>query len=320
MSADPQRARVRASAPAKLNAWLAVRGRRADGYHEIESLLVALDLCDQVEVAATATSGVALTVRGPAATPDVPADERNLAWRAAHAVLERARAAGAVPRGTGLAVALEKRVPSQAGLGGGSSDAAAACVAAERALGIDLGREAALELLAALGSDCAFFRRASDSGVARCTGRGEIVEPLPAIDPGWSFALVTPDVTCATGAVYGALAAGLSNRAPVPSLRADVFALPLEPARAGLFNQLEDAALAVAPALAAWRALFARLDLAHFRLAGSGSSFFGIFRDSDTARGAVERVQGEVRRAGLALRLACVARPAGHGARIDSCV
>jgi 4-diphosphocytidyl-2-C-methyl-D-erythritol kinase len=105
---------VRALAPAKVNLWLQLRGRRADGYHELDSGLLALELADGLEARVRHEAGVRLEIEGPFATPDVPADERNLAWRAAAAALE------ALGERRGIALRLVKNVPSQSGLGAGS--------------------------------------------------------------------------------------------------------------------------------------------------------------------------------------------------------
>jgi 4-diphosphocytidyl-2-C-methyl-D-erythritol kinase len=128
-------------APAKLNLFLEVLARRPDGFHEVDTLLVALDRGDALRArlgAQPAGGGqVALRLGGPAATPDVPSDRTNLAVRAAEGVL--ALASGP-PRS--LWLELEKRVPSQAGLGGGSSDAVAAALASAELLGLSPGTRA----------------------------------------------------------------------------------------------------------------------------------------------------------------------------------
>jgi hypothetical protein len=143
---------------------------------------------------------------------------------------------------TGVDLRLVKRIPSQSGLGGGSSDAAAAWLATAAALALegsvdlDAERDAAL---ARLGSDTVFFARAADTGAAWCTGRGEKVASV-ASPRGWSVALVTPDVAASTASVYAALNSPLSRRAGVPSLHpADGFPLPAVAARSREIATLE---------------------------------------------------------------------------------
>ncbi len=308
---------VRALAPAKVNPWLEVLARRADGYHELDTALLALELADRVAVRARAEPGVALRVFGEHATADVPADERNLAWRAAAAVLDAARAADAERAPRGLELELEKRVPSCAGLGGGSSDAAAACLAAEVAVGRALGTQARSALLAALGSDCAFFAEAAATGFARCTGRGERVRPLSAPSRAWTILVLVPDVGASTGAVYRALEFPLSAPERPHSFGDTLFEKTEAELRLGLFNRLESAAPTVVPALARWRDLLDRFEGVALRLSGSGSAFFGVFRDPDAARDVLEEATARAQGEGLGLRGAWLTRPAGHGARIE---
>jgi len=300
---------VRTLAPAKVNPRLVVLGRRPDGFHAIDTTMLALDWCDVVEVARADEPAVRVT--GPHASPDVPADERNLAWRAAAVALERARASG---RGAGsLAISIEKHVPSRAGLGGGSSDAAAALLAAVAVLELDVDERWITGALARLGSDCAFFA-AAPAGWARCTGRGEHVEPLAPAPPA-DWVVVVPAVECPTSDVYRALEFPLSAPPEAPTVDPALSAASLEAARASLFNHLEDAALAAVPGLATIRDWLDAESGAHFRLSGSGSSFFGLFPDPNAAADCAQRLGRSAERRGLALRACRSVRSAGHGAR-----
>lgn len=306
---------VRAFAPAKVNLTLDVSGRRDDGYHEISTWMLAVDLCDEVWVRVDARAGVRLDVDGPQRSPDIPVDEKNLAWRAASAFLRAAHAHGRLARDTGLSIALTKRIPSQAGLGGASSDAAAVWIAAQSALDIVLPFEVASNELAALGSDCAFFWRAS-SGLARCTGRGECVGPSATIPSAWSVAILTPAVLCPTASVYRAVTKHLSERTRLPTVPGHWSDVAPEAARTLFFNRLEDAALEAIPDLRPWRSTLDACGAAHFRLSGSGSSFFGVFDDRVEASTTLERILGEARERGLAVRGHWVARPFGRAATL----
>ncbi len=290
---------VRVRAPAKVNLSLAVRGRRADGFHELDTVLCALELADELTASAVPGAGLSLVVRGPAAA-GVPADGSNLVLRAAQALGALARARGLEP--CGIEFALEKRVPAAAGLGGGSSDAAAAALACCALWGLEPDDPAVLARLAELGSDCPFFLAARASGLARCTGRGERVEPLPALALPWTIAVVTPDFGCATAEVYGALR-GLPPAQPVqsaaqPAPGFDVDTLragSLEALRASLRNDLEAAAERAQPALAEFRATLERLAPGAFRLAGSGSSCFAFFSDARAAGDLIARLEEALR-------------------------
>lgn len=296
--------RVRLRAPAKVNLCLRVLGRRPDGYHEVETTLLAVDLADALEVALLPGTGrVHLGVSG---ADDVPQDGTNLAARAAAAVLERSGATG-----VDLALALAKAIPAAAGLGGGSSDAAAAALGAARALGAD-GLDLA-ELVGRLGSDCPFFL--SGTGLARCTGRGESVRPLGP-PPAWSLLLMTPAAGAPTARVYAAWRAA---DARAPSAEPDAWAAlaPLE-ARGRLLNDLEPAALRAVPELRAWRALLDACGLSHARLAGSGSSFFALYGALEEAAEAARALSAAADRAGLRPRFCGAVRAARGGVQVLS--
>ncbi len=302
---------VHALAPAKVNLTLAVLGKRADGYHDIHTWMLATDLCDRVRVRRRDDGAIHLSVDGPFASSDVPADERNLAWRAARGLIDAARARGLAGSGAGLDVCLTKFIPSQAGLGGGSSDAAAVFLAARAALAPALPEAALPAALAPLGSDCVFFAKAH-AGLASCEGRGELCTPHAGPVPRWWLALAIPELGCATSQVYArVLPAGWGGPTVRPSL-----AEAASHARGSLRNDLEKAAIAAFPALAAWKSLLRDAGLAHWLLAGSGSGWFGLHDDEADARAALERVATLARARGLGVRMACVARPAGHGARV----
>lgn len=301
---------VRALAPAKVNVWLDVLGVRPDGFHEIDSGLLALELADELAARARPQSGVTLGLSGPFASEDIPRDERNLAWRAAEQCLAE------LGEKRGVELRLCKNVPSQAGLGAGSADAAAALLACEVALGRSLPEERALEVLASLGSDCVFFRAAAASGFAHCTGRGERVIPLPLPAQGWWIAVLVPDVGAPTAAVYAALPQGLSPVARVPTVRGGLLDQSERVARGALSNGLEQAALCAVPSLAAWRGLLDANGAGHFRLSGSGSSWFGLYRDPKEADRCLSALALAARARGLAPRAQWVTRPARAAARL----
>jgi 4-diphosphocytidyl-2-C-methyl-D-erythritol kinase len=308
-----QARRLRARAPAKVNLTLEVGARRPDGYHEVESTLLALDRCD--ELAAELQEGpceVRFHLHGEAWTPDVPADETNLAVRAARAVLELARQRGLPP--CTLDLTLVKRLPSRAGLGGGSADAAATLALGARLLGIADHDPALLEACTGLGADCAFFLAARETGIAYTSGRGERVETLRAPTRALWVAVLVPAVGCSTEAVYRALDAAELQRKSGGRARLAELDLPsLAELRALLFNRLEEAALAVEPELARVRELCDDADSAHFRMAGSGSSFFGLFDERRDAEAALARLTALGKARDLALRDAFVAAPLARG-------
>jgi 4-diphosphocytidyl-2-C-methyl-D-erythritol kinase len=256
-ASSERRAELTLPAPAKLNLYLEVLGRRADGFHELLTVLQTVDLCDEVTVALRPRAAEAAGASGPpgkGARPDVrlslrtpgagvPTGPGNLAVRAAGALLERAGAAGEL----GVDIALAKRIPAGGGLGGGSSDAAATLLALNRLLGAPLD--------------------------ALCSGRGDVVQALAPPRP-FGLTLLMPPFATATAAVYGALDAP-PLRACEP--RAAELAARVEGADPDalehLFrNDLEPAARRVEPRIGAL------LDATGLHLSGSGSTLFGFGR------------------------------------------
>jgi 4-diphosphocytidyl-2-C-methyl-D-erythritol kinase len=307
-------AEIRVLAPAKINLNLAVRGRRLDGNHELSTLMALLELADEVLVRRRSAPGISLIVEGPAATPDVPSDSSNLVWRAAMAVI------GSDP-GVGLDLRLTKRIPSRAGLGGGSSDAVATLLAVERLLGRSPDLERRRRTLAELGADCVFFHDVGESGIALCEGIGEIVTPLPGSPPDWVVLWITPRASCSTATIFAALDAmgdgPRSRSSPVSDLGGDPSSIPAAVVRGFRFgNDLEEAALRTVPELRLWRDLIDRSGGEHLCLSGSGSSFFGLYDSRGEAESDSERIAAAASAAGLAIRFRGLTRVgSGDGAR-----
>ena len=198
-------------APAKINLTLDVGARRADGYHEIRSIMQTVALHDTLTVTRTPDRpGVRLEVVGEE-SEGVPSDESNLVHRAAVRLQKTAAAQGVVAgNASGLRVTLHKRIPSQAGLGGGSSDAAACLLAVHDLLGLSLTQERLAEIASSLGADVPFFL---SGGTALVEGLGERIAPLPGLEPAWPLVIVKPGVGVSTAAAYAALDA-LPGRTP----------------------------------------------------------------------------------------------------------
>jgi len=223
--------RVVVTAPAKVNLVLRVGPPRTDGFHPVASLLVALDgLADTLDLTRSS--------RRELACPGGPAGAANLAWRAADALETE------VGRPLPARIAIEKQIPMQAGLGGGSSDAAAVLVGLDRLYGLGTPPETLERIAAGLGSDVPFFVR---GGTQWATGRGERLVPRPVPDDLW-LVICGPVAPLATGAVYAAFdalgaAAEIDPDPPEGSWAAPGFvANDLWPAARRLAPQLADAA------------------------------------------------------------------------------
>ena len=180
-------------APAKLNLRLKITGRRPDGYHELASIMVPVDLFDHMELKFIEEPGIHMTCRGYS----VPATAENLVWRAAQSFFSQ------IGWQKGLSISLTKRIPVAAGLGGGSSDAAAVLMALNETLCASHPLSPALlaELALKLGADVPFFLKRSPC-IAH--GIGEILEPIQKW-PSLSYIIVMPDISVSTAKVYEAL-------------------------------------------------------------------------------------------------------------------
>lgn len=308
------RAVVRALAPAKVNLFLEVHARRGDGHHEISTLMAALELADELEVRPRAAAGITLAVTGPCATADVPRDASNLVWRAAAAALERRARLEPGASAVGVELSLVKRIPSRAGLGGGSSDAAAAIVASERALALPPDPEWRRHSLARLGADCVFFHDVGRSGLALCEGIGERVTPCGDSPPEWVVLCLTPELHCPTAEVFAALGERFSAPGGASRWGSDPARLSAAHARRLVATDLEEAAQRAVPELRRWRELLDELGGAHLRLSGSGSSFFGLYDDPREAAGDRDRFLAEAARRGQETRFHQLTRTRSGGA------
>ena len=190
------------TAYAKINLTLDVGLRRPDGYHDIRSVMQTIALHDTLTVTPTPDfPGVHLEVTGEEAG-GVPADETNLVHQAAVRLQKIVAARQVLPGNrSGLHIRLHKCIPSQAGLGGGSSDAASALIAVNEMLDLNLSLARLTEIGAALGADVPFFLT---GGTALAEGLGEKVTPLPPLAPAWPLVIVKPRTGVSTAAAYAA--------------------------------------------------------------------------------------------------------------------
>jgi 4-diphosphocytidyl-2-C-methyl-D-erythritol kinase len=190
---------MRHVAPAKINLYLEVLGRREDGFHALETIFQTLALADFIDLEVDpGGAGIDLTC----SDPSIPADASNLVWRAAAAVVARRPELG------GIRLHLDKQIPHGAGLGGGSSDAATVLTVLNQHLTPPLSADTLAEIALQLGSDVPFFLL---GGTAHATGRGEILTPLPALPP-TPVTIVMPAAHLPTPQVFRALTA--SERGP----------------------------------------------------------------------------------------------------------
>jgi len=289
---------VSVHAPAKLNLSLAVLARRADGFHEIESLMVPVTLHDTLRVQVSEVPGIRLRVRfggrlataaGSPLAHDVPSDATNLVVRAAQllaveAGLADSSAALAVP---GLDIDLVKRIPSGSGLGGGSSDAAAVLVAAAEAWGLDVPLDRLAAIGAMIGSDVPVFFA---GGAAIAGGRGERIESVAGIPP-LHAVIARPTTGLSTAAVYAQCTPDATCRGMARRLAIALAAGKFRGAQPLMHNSLETPARSMCPEVDRLLEDFARAGAAHPMLTGSGSACFALMRSSMEARRVVARLE-----------------------------
>jgi 4-diphosphocytidyl-2-C-methyl-D-erythritol kinase len=286
--------RLTLKAHAKINLYLRLAGKRPDGFHEIESVLQTVTLHDNLTLEA-AGDGIDLAVDPPV----VLSDRTNLVWRAAEALPPPSGPSG------GARIRLEKRIPSGSGLGGGSSDAAAALIGLNRLWQLGMSAGDLHPLAASLGSDVPFFL---SGGTAMVTGRGTDVHPLPD-RLGYLLLLVLPGTPIPTREIYAQVQESLTPPAktgsmarfgPAPTSEIEGWV------RVG--NDLEPYARGFCPAIGEIKARLQRAGAAVAAMSGSGSAVFGVFHDAARRDRAADEME---RRGWAALRCSPLGRR-GH--------
>lgn len=283
----------RFDAPAKLNLCLELLGRRDDGFHSLRTLMATIGLRDTLEAVSTGPGApIRLEVTGdPRHTEGVPTDASNLVVRA----LELLRGEASVELGAD--VRLVKRVPNQAGLGGGSSDAAAALLAGGRLWELNWPLERMMEIGSRLGSDVPFFVGAIGDRQRRAavaTGRGERIQRVP-FAAGLPVVVVKPDAGLSTAAVYQECKPADYASAEGPDRTAHAAAAlavgDWGRLTASMVNSLQHAAWRLAPWLEGVRRAMDRCGCRAHQLSGSGAAYFGLFSTMGQARRAAARLR-----------------------------
>ena len=271
-------------APAKINLGLRVVGKRADGYHLLDTIMVPVSLYDEIDIRRNHAASK-IQKRDPIQIscdhPAVPKDKENIVYRAAELILKNNRTTDAI------SIHIKKRIPVGAGLGGGSTDAAATLVGLNKIfkLGLSLG---ALEKKAlSLGADVPFFVRARP---ARARGIGERLVPLRTLPRFWSV-IVYPGFPVSTAWVYRKLGQKLTKPIVNTSIRTSLKSLDDLTRR--LQNDLEDVTLTRYPRIGLLKEELLHEGAQQALMTGSGSSVFGIFASKQAAAKAFRRLRQE---------------------------
>lgn len=277
---------VSLSSFAKVNLSLRVLGKRPDGYHEIETVLQTVSLHDSLHIAATTDGEIVFTCDDPV----IPGDAGNLVVKAAKALRDRFGVR------LGCTIELEKRIPAQGGLGGGSSNAAVTLLALERLWGLSATRNELMELAATLGADVPFF---IEGGCTLGTGIGTQLIPLPD-PPQQRLLIIAPEATVSTVNAYRAL------NVPALTTQEVVSILAISRTQA-IFSDLEQRALCdhlendfervifdIEPEIRRAKEALIQAGARCALLAGSGSSVFGIFENDDALSVAAQSLDHEL--------------------------
>ena len=283
-------------APAKINLFLEIQGRREDGFHELDTIMAPLRLADRLWFRPLLeTTQIKLTVVGPRKS-SAPAGDQNLVVRA----VERVRNQTGVS--LGAEIVLEKNIPSEAGMGGGSSDAAAALLLARSGWRLDLPNSELTQLAAGIGSDVPFFLA---GGPALCRGRGEQVRPINA-PAGMPLVIVKPLNGLSTPAVYQRHAE-LARSAPHRSSATLIEALARGDWQTAIrqqFNRLEEPAFQLAQGLNQLATQLNSIGGLVWRMTGSGSAMFALTPNFRRARQLAAQLRQQNLGSVMATRLA----------------
>jgi len=266
---------VTLSAPAKVNLILRVLRKRQDGYHDISTLMQPVSIHDEITVRVDVGSGITLSC----SNPSVPADNANLAWKAAELFLD---CAGITCR---VNIDIKKNVPAGAGLGGGSSDAASVLMGLNTLLEAGLGADDLMRLGASIGSDVPFFLLGAP---AIATGRGEVIEAVTL--PRFWYVLVNPGFEVATAWVYKNLDLTKASQDYILTYSAEVFENLDNLARI-MVNDLEAAAFGLHPEVRAIKDAVLSAGAVGALMSGSGPTVFGVFRERSHAQAAAETLK-----------------------------
>ena len=256
-------------APAKVNLFLEILGKRDDGFHEIETIMQEIDLADSLQFEET-QEGVTLECNNK----NIPANQDNLVCKAANLILEECGIK------KGVLINLEKNIPVGAGLGGGSSDAATTLKALNSLWKVGLNNEELMGFAAKLGSDIPFF---INGKTALCRGRGELITPVE-VRNRMDYIILFPRVHISTETIYKNLKIDLTKKRKDVSFFLDALKYS-EVAGISklLFNRLEEIIFATYPDLLQVKSTLESFGFCGLSISGSGSAFFGLCNDRHQA-------------------------------------
>lgn len=277
---------VEKRAYAKINLCLDVIGKRQDGYHEIDMVMQTLSICDVIKVTLTTTGKIELSGSNEEEHKDIKWNESNLVYRAAKIFIDNY-----IKHFSGIKIEVEKNIPSAAGLGGGSSDAATTLMLLNELYEVNVSDKELMKLGVSLGADVPYF---IVGGTARCKGIGEIVTPLKKVK-NLSCVLVKPDADISTALIYRE-----TDEQSVPTFNVNVDNMcrainegNLDGIYTNIKNRLENVTIKHVPEIKDIEEKLMKLGANATCMSGSGPTVFGLFEDDDIAQRAFEYIKKE---------------------------
>ena len=280
--------------PAKINLYLSIDQKRSDGFHDITSLMLSVGIYDTLVFMEEPSSEVKLhVVEANSLLPQqtknqacIPSGEDNLVVRAIRLLQTKTNTH------QGIRIQLTKRIPSEAGLGGGSSDAAATLFAANKLWQLGLSRNELQELAAELGSDVPFFLTESNSAI--CRGRGEIIEPV-SVPHCLHFVVVRPRSGLSTADVYRQCRVGSHSADQVEQLVQNLSSGQFQSVSNLILNDLQAPAEKLNSEIGTLKEFFSKQSVLGHMMSGSGTAYFGICRNRAQARQIAARLRATIK-------------------------
>ncbi|MDD2732845.1 MAG: 4-(cytidine 5'-diphospho)-2-C-methyl-D-erythritol kinase [Desulfuromonadaceae bacterium] len=260
------------SAPAKINYLLDVIAKRPDGYHDLRMIMQRVNLCDQILLTVTDTPDIIVTCNSPGA----PNGPKNIAWKAAKVLLDLSQS------GKGATIEITKNIPTAAGLGGGSSDAATVLMGLNELLETGFSEQKLMEIGCTLGADVPFF---IFKKTALAEGIGEKLTQLPEMPKCWIL-LINPGVHVSTAWAYRSLQ--LTSTSELNKL--PEFFESIEQIVTVLSNDLESVTISAFPIIAEIKSRLINMGAVGSMMSGSGPTVFGIFKDFASAETARQQI------------------------------
>lgn len=272
-----EQGKIKIAAPAKINLFLEVLGKRPDGYHEIETVMQQVSLCDYIYM-----ENHNKDIKFTCSNPELPVGEDNLVLKAVRLFQKESKIS------RGVNIHLEKRIPIGAGLGGGSSDAVATLFGLNKVWQVGYDQKKLMSFAEKLGSDTAFF---VSGNTAICRGRGEVVTPYP-LTVKYNYIIIYPRLEVSTATVYKNFKIVLTkNLKDVNFFLQSLSSGSPEKLGASLHNRLEEVVFQLYPGIEKIKKTLAMFDFCGILLSGSGSALYGLCKGERDSKEIEQRIK-----------------------------